>query len=271
VSEPGIEGEVRWQALRRQDVLAAAEQDAVVVQPMGTIEQHGAHLPLDTDAFTAEAVAVRAARAAPFPVLVAPTVWWGVSEYWMEFGGTIALRPEALVDLLTDIVGSIGRNGFRRVLLLNGHAGNAAAMHATAVRLLRSDVRVVGMNYWDPVRDLLRAKSEADHGMIGHAGEIETSLQLALRPEAVRRDLMPAEGDETGLPRSALPAAWAEVVVAPPDPAAESPTGVYGVARAARAEFGTEIVELASARLVEFLRVFRRLPPRGPLPGGRAR
>ena len=268
---PGIGGEVRWQALRRQDVRAAAERDAVVIQPLGTIEQHGPHLPLDTDSFSAETVAIRAAEAAPFPVLVAPTVWWGVSEYWMEFGGTIALRPEVLVDLLAEIVSSIGRNGFRRLLLLNGHAGNAAAMHATAVRSLGSEVRVVGMNYWNLAREVMRERSVADHGIIGHAGEIETSLQLALRPDLVRRDLMPTDQTETALPRSVLPQEWAEIVVMTPDPAAESPSGIYGVASAARAEFGAELVEVAAARLVGFLRVFRDLPPRGPVSGSEER
>ena len=265
---PGIDGEVRWQALRRQDVRAAAEQGAVVIQPIGTVEQHGDHLPLDTDSFTAEVVALRGARATPFPVLVTPTVWWGVSEYWMEFGGTLAPRPEVLVDLLSEIVGSIGRNGFSRVLLLNGHAGNAAAMHATTVRMLRSGVRVVGMNYWSLAREVLREKSVADPGVIGHAGEVETSLQLALRPDAVRRDLMPSDPATTAFPRSVWPAEWAEIVVQPPDPMAESPTGVCGVPAAARAELGAEMLEIAAARLVEFLRVFRELPPRQPLPGG---
>ncbi len=267
MTEPGIDGEVRWQALRRQDVRVAAARNAVVIQPIGTIEQHGAHLPLDTDSFTAEAIALRAAGAASFPVLVTPTVWWGVSEYWMEFGGTLALRPEVLVDLLAEIAASIGRNGFRRLLLLNGHAGNTAAMHAVAVRLLRSDVRVLGLNYWSLARHLLLEKSVTDQGIIGHAGEVETSLQLALRPDLVRRDLMPRDPTETSLPRSVLPPEWAELAVMPPDPTAESPTGVYGVATSARAEFGAEIIEVATTRLVELLRIVREMPPRQPPSG----
>lgn len=259
----GIDGEIRWQRLRREDVLAAARRDAVIVQPIGSIEQHGPHLPLDTDSYTSEAVALRAAAAAPFPVLILPTVWWGVSEYWMGFGGTIALQPAVLADLLTDILGGVARNGFRRALLLNGHAGNAGTMHTVAVRLLGRGLKVVGLNYWALVRDLLKEKSRADGGSIGHAGEVETSLQLALRADLVRADLAPREGTE--MPRSTL-GEWSELVVAAPDPALESPLGVYGAAATASASFGQEILEQATSRLVELLDDFRNVPvsPAGP-------
>jgi creatinine amidohydrolase len=262
----GIDGETRWQRLRREDVLEAARRDAVIVQPIGSIEQHGPHLPVDTDSYTSEAIALRAAAAAPFPVLVLPTVWWGVSEYWMGFGGTIALQPGVLADLLTDILGGVVRNGFRRALLLNGHGGNPATMHTVAVRLLGRGLKVVGINYWALVRDLLKEKSRADGGSIGHAGEVETSLQLALRADLVRAKLAPREGTE--MPRSAL-GKWAELVVAAPDPALESPLGVYGAPAAASASFGEEILERATSRLVELLDDFRNLPvsPAGPSSG----
>jgi creatinine amidohydrolase len=263
----GIDGETRWQRLRREDVLVAARRDAVIVQPIGSIEQHGPHLPLDTDSYTSEAIALRAAAAAPFPVLVLPTVWWGVSEYWMGFGGTIALQPSVLADLLTDILGAVARNGFRRALLLNGHGGNPGTMHTVAVRLLGRGLKVVGLNYWSLVRDLLEEKSRADGGSIGHAGEVETSLQLALRADLVRPDLAPGEGTE--MPRSAL-GKWAELVVATPDPALESPLGVYGAAAAASAAFGEEILEQATSRLVQLLDDFRIVPvsPASPLSEG---
>lgn len=254
----GIAGEVRWQLLTREDIRAAAQQQAVVIQPIGSIEQHGPHLPLDTDAFSSQAIAWKAAQAAPLPVLVTPTVWWGVSEYWMGFRGTLPLRPDLLVDLLAEIVGGIGRNGFRRVLLLNGHAGNTSAMHAVAVRCLASGMRVVGMNYWMLAQDLLQEKSRTDSGLIGHAGEIETALQLALRPETVRAELVPEVG--TDLPRSVVTPRWAEIAIVPPHPEVESPTGVYGTPAAGRTEFGAEIVELATNRLVEFLGTLQRVP-----------
>lgn len=265
----GVGGETRWQRLRREDVLAAARADAVIVQPVGSIEQHGPHLPLDTDSFTSEAIALRAAAAAPFPVLVLPTVWWGVSEYWMGFGGTIALQPGVLADLLADILGAVARNGFRRALLLNGHGGNPGTMHTVAVRLLGRGVKVVGVNYWALVRDLLTEKSRADRGSIGHAGEVETSLQLALRPDLVRADLAPREGTE--VPRSALGKKWGDILIAPPDPGVESPLGVYGAAAAASASFGEEILEMATSRLVELLSDLRTVPvalPAGPPPEG---
>jgi creatinine amidohydrolase len=253
-----VSKEVRWQLLTREDVRAAALEQAVVVQPMGSIEQHGPHLPVDTDSASSEAIALKAARLAPFPVLIAPTVWWGVSDYWMRFGGTITVRHESLVDLLADIVAAVGRNGFRRVLLLNGHAGNSSVMYTVGMRFLTGDIKVVGLNYWMLVSDFLRDNCRSDQGMIGHAGEVETSLQLALRPEVVQAVLIPQVG--TDLPRSVFGNRWREATITPPHPEAESPTGVYGRPAAARREFGLEILEAAAGQLVEFLDAFRRMP-----------
>lgn len=253
-----VSREVRWQLLTREDVRAEAREQAIVVQPMGSIEQHGLHLPVDTDSASSEAIALKAARQAPFPVLVAPTVWWGVSEYWMPFGGTLTVRHELLVDLVAEIVTAVGRNGFRRVLLLNGHAGNTAVMHAVAMRFLAGGIKVVGLNYWMLVQDLLRANCRSDQGMIGHAGEVETSLQLALRPEGVRSELIPQGG--TDMPSSVFGDRWREATIAPPQPETESPTGVYGRPAAARREFGVEILEAAASQLVEFLDAFRQVP-----------
>lgn len=254
----GVANEVRWHLLTREDVRAAAQAQAIVVQPLGSIEQHGPHLPVDTDCSISEAIALKAAQLARFPVLVAPTVWWGVSEYWMRFGGTLTLRHELLIDLVAEIVGAVGRNGFRRVLLLNGHAGNTAAMHGVAMRFVSGGMKVVGLNYWVLAEDLLRAKSRSDQGRIGHAGEVETSLQLALGADAVRRERIPKDG--TDLPRSVFGGRWADLMIAAPHPEAESPTGVYGRPTAARREFGLEILKVAAGRLVEFLDEFRKVP-----------
>jgi creatinine amidohydrolase len=249
---------VRWQDLTREEVRSAAAAGAVIVQPMGSIEQHGPHLPVDTDAFTAERVAVRAAQQAETPTLVTPTVWWGASEYWMEFGGTLPLRPELLVELLSELVDGMARNGFRRVLLLNGHAGNVSAMHAVAMRHLRREVRVVGLNYWSLAAETLKQHSRTDRGRIGHAGEIETSLQLALRPEAVRSAQIPAELQT--LPPTLLPADIADMAVVPPDPAHDTLGGIWGVPSAASPALGTAILDATIERLVAFLQVFATTP-----------
>lgn len=250
---------VRWQSLRRVDIARLAAEDATVVVPTGSIEQHGDHLPLDTDSLTAETVALLAAERVRSPIVVAPTVWWGVSGYWMGFPGTIPLSPSLLESLLVEIVSAISAHGFRRVLLLNGHAGNTGALQGTCVRMAAQGVRICAAHYWSFAGDALAALSTVDAGRIGHAGEIETSLQLHLRPDRVGP--LPADGAATRMPRSALPAAFADAMISAPDPATESPTGVYGDPSGATAELGAAALERIVDGLVTFLEAYRDSPP----------
>jgi creatinine amidohydrolase len=249
---------VRWQALRRGDVAALARAGAVAVVPIGSVEQHGDHLPLDTDSYTAAAVAHRAGEAARFPVVVAPTVWWGVSGYWMGFPGTIAISPGTLEALLVEICSSIAAHGFPRIVLLNGHAGNTGALHASCTRLAADGIRAAGVHYWQLAASELERLCTMDAGVIGHAGEIETSLQLHLRPDAVGP--LPSEGHGTRMPRSVLPPTFAGVAMMPPDPPSESPTGVYGDPSVASAELGARALDAIVERLVELLAAFRETP-----------
>jgi creatinine amidohydrolase len=247
-----------WQGLRRGDVGRLASSPPPVIVPLGSIEQHGDHLPLDTDSYTAQAVALEVADRASFPVLVAPTIWWGVSGYWMRFPGTIAIAPATLETLLVDISTSIAAHGFRRILLLNGHAGNAGALHGTCVRVAAMGVRIAGLNYWALAQTELERLSVSDGGRIGHAGEIETALQLHLRPDHV--GTLPPASAATGLPRSILPGPFGDVAVMAPDPSAESPTGVYGNPDTATAEVGAAAFAAVVDGIIAFLDAFRIVP-----------
>src|SRR3954447_26999723 len=123
---------VLWQKQRREQVAAAARRGGggaaaagrggLVTRPPGAVEQHGPHLPLDTDSFSAFAIAVRAAALVErFPALVLPPIWWGLSPYWMVFPGTLTLRPETLLDVIEDLSRSVAQHGFRKLVILNGH------------------------------------------------------------------------------------------------------------------------------------------------------
>jgi creatinine amidohydrolase len=181
---PRTEGKVLWQEMLRHELLDASARGAVVIVPVGSIEQHGPHLPLDVDVSVPYHLAVRAAvRCADLPVLVAPPVTFGVAHYKMGEPGTISVRLESFLALLCDVARSIWKNGFRRIILLNGHGGNIHPVGATAVKLSEEDVWTLPLTYWQMVPDELAGWGEADAGSIGHAGEWETSLQLALRPQ----------------------------------------------------------------------------------------
>lgn len=157
--------------------------DALVVVPIGATEQHGPHLPTGTDALVAEAIAWRGAQAAvgrsSRPLVVAPTIAYGVSAHHLPFGGTLSLRPATALAVLADVFGSVAAQGGRRVVVVNGHGGNIGICHAAAADAAASLGLAVGhLDYWRLAED------EDDVPVPGHAGAFETSLMLALAPEA---------------------------------------------------------------------------------------
>jgi creatinine amidohydrolase len=158
-----------------------AVRAAVLLVPLGSCEQHGPHLPLDTDARIAEAVARTAAGAAarhtsgPLagpPVVVAPTLAFGASGEHQDFPGTLSIGTVALERVLVELGRSATAAGFPAVVFVCAHGGNAPAVHAAVARL-RAEGRTASV--WFP--DLA--------GGDAHAGRTETSLLLALAPDLV--------------------------------------------------------------------------------------
>ncbi|HSA79682.1 MAG TPA: creatininase family protein, partial [Geminicoccaceae bacterium] len=144
--------DVRWDHLTAEQLrLLAAAPEVIVVVPVAAMEQHGPHLPVMVDSLLCSAVAERAARQvfAQRPVVVAPTVWSGLSEHHMPFGGTISLDFATFSALLGGICGSLQRHGFRRILLLNGHGGNDAALRVFVEQASPASTAVLAtVNYW---------------------------------------------------------------------------------------------------------------------------
>jgi mycofactocin precursor peptide peptidase len=214
---------------------------ALLVVPLGSVEQHGHHLPLSTDTSVACAVAESAIDAFD-GALLAPALAYGASGEHEGFPGTISIGTEALTGLLVEYGRSAGRWA-GRVLLVNGHGGNHEALRA-AVPLLRSEGRDVA---WFPC------------GVTGgdaHAGRTETSLMLHVEPEAVRAASAVA-GVTTPIGRL-LPRLRAEGVVG------VSPTGVLGDPAGASAFEGAALVDELVQRLVAAGRSWR-VDPAGRL------
>ncbi len=182
--------EVLWQKLRRTEFEKAVEADAVVIIPVGSTEQHGHHLPINTDANCCFTIAQRAAQAIDdFPVLVLPPVWTGYSPHHMAHLGTITLKYHTFVEMLTQIATSIYAHGFKKILFLNGHGGNSPVIAAMRTKLAAEEgVSAIGFNYWEipsVPEQIMKIVSQSDKGFAGHSGEMETSLQLYLQPELV--------------------------------------------------------------------------------------
>jgi creatinine amidohydrolase len=254
--------EVRWQKQRRGQIAAAAAAGATIVQPIGAIEQHGPHLPLDTDSAAVAEVCERAARrAAGPPALVLPTIAWGLSPYWLPFPGTLSLRPETILALVSDIGASVARHGFRRLVIVNGHGGNAGIVAVCATLLADHGLRATSLSWWSLLGAELASLAPGDAGHIGHAGQTETSVQLAVQPEYV--DHAAVDASQCGDLAAMRSAPFAGVGYAPPLPEVEAPHGVYGDAPAATAEIGAAVLDRAAERLAAFLADFAAepLPP----------
>ena len=154
----------------------------VVIIPVGSIEQHGYHLPLGTDSYVAQGLAEEAAAKAG--VVVTPPIWFGWCPHHMALPGSVSVRAEVLIEYLYDIIESLHAHGFRKFVLLNGHRiVNIAWMQIAAQRAQsKLSVKVV---IFDPAymsKDLI---AELGYGPVGHADEIETSHLMHLHPELV--------------------------------------------------------------------------------------
>ena len=180
---------VLWQQMRRGEFETIVSEDGIAIIPVGSTEQHGEHLPINTDTNCCFTIAVRAAESIDdFPVVVLPPVWSGYSPHHMSFPGTITLEFHTFVDVLTQIAAAVSAHGFRKIILLNGHGGNAAIVAAMRNKLMaEKGITVLGYTYWElpSVAEEMKRVSESDKGFIGHASEMETSMQLHLQPELV--------------------------------------------------------------------------------------
>jgi creatinine amidohydrolase/Fe(II)-dependent formamide hydrolase-like protein len=118
---------VMWKELTAEDLRAKAASDAIVVLPVASMEQHGPHLPVGVDTILCEGVCKAGAEkvATDLPVVVAPTLWCGMAEHHMAFGGTFTFDIPTYRAVLLAFLNSIDRHGFKRVLIVNGHGGNS--------------------------------------------------------------------------------------------------------------------------------------------------
>jgi creatinine amidohydrolase len=168
---------------------------STVVVPFGAFEQHGPHLPLDTDAVLGDRLGPLVAER--LDAFCAPTVRLGCSQHHLAFAGTLSLRPETLQMIVHDVIDSLTRHGFRRVVLLPTHGGNESPLREAAATIEHDGVKIVVPSLRAAVRALVtvaRARGVSPGEAGGHAGELETSLMLALAPRLVRSDAVTEPG-----------------------------------------------------------------------------
>jgi creatinine amidohydrolase len=247
-----------WPEVERE----LAEGTRTVLIPVGTTEQHGEHMPLDTDCFIARGLALRCAEAADAEgvrVLVAPTINVSLSWYHMQFPGAIRLKTATFLAVFDDVCDSLAHHGFRNLIAVNGHGGNAAALTvAINSHLERTGRRVMLFGWWDLGADVL---AEIEGPKI-HAEEAETSIAMALG-QRVLTDRLARDAYDRGAAVRDAGLQWTSLgkyglthagpgVVVPMDMLRDiTPTGVVGDATRARPETGERLLEAVIPRMVQ--------------------
>jgi creatinine amidohydrolase len=192
----GDESALQLRKMTWPEVAEAAREARVALIPVGSIEQHGPHLPLDLDLLTAEYLALEGARAATRLIgrraaVIAPSIpFGGPTRGMIEWPGTLPFRPATFVDAFCDIAQGLARSGFHAIAAVNGCYGNVGSLDEARRRLegegLASVIALIG-SVWED-RDTIARVRESGPGGTGHACEVETSLALVLCPERVHMD-----------------------------------------------------------------------------------
>jgi creatinine amidohydrolase len=180
--------EILLERLSWPEVRNVASGESSVVIPVGSIEQHGPHLPLLVDAAIARLVSEAAARKVcdQISVIVAPTLVYGLSEEHMGFPGTVTVCIKTFMDMAKEVVVSLTQHGFERFLFLNAHAGNIEALKLVARSVRKRHKCLVAVSsYWEIAYEGLLPLRRGRGGGPSHGGEEETSLMLYLQPDLV--------------------------------------------------------------------------------------
>jgi len=185
------------------EVREAVAENRVAVLPVGTIEQHGPHLPLITDVATASEMSRRAVAQIPKEAVLMPSVFYAFNEHHLDFPGTIAVRGETFINYVTDIGKSLAHHGFRKILLVNGHGSNVPFLDIVARNVTNQTPAICAMaSWWSLIpKQLFKDLRESEFpGGMAHGCELETSVLMYLRGDLVQMDKaardIPAERTE---------------------------------------------------------------------------
>lgn len=175
-------GELTWPEAEKR-----FKEVDVALLPVGAIEQHGPHLPLDTDSFDADYLARQVAATCSDPKpLVLPLISYGVSYHHDDFSGTISITNETLSRMVYEIGMGAARNGIKKLLIINAHGGNDPTLNFAA-QMINRDARIfVGVDSGETSDVDIYSMIDTPNDV--HAGEIETSTTLAVRPHLVQMD-----------------------------------------------------------------------------------
>ncbi len=254
-------GELTWPQVKE-----AAESGKVAVVPVATIEDHGLHLPVDTDVLLCTEVCERAVKLASDRAVLVPPINHGFSPHHMDFPGALTIGADTFIKYCVDVCRSLTHHGFRRILIVNGHGSNTPFVDIIArLTVVETGALVAAVNYWNApgVHAAAEALRESDLvGGMNHACEFETSIYLALRPDLV--DMSKAVRELSHEPTRNY---WTDLVggdgplVMMEHWSALSQSGVMGDPTKASAEKGVTLLAAAADGIVELIDEMRDRRP----------
>ncbi len=236
--------------------------DRIFIVPLGSLEQHGKHLPVFTDSLIVGHVADRVEELCTGKIVMLPVQWLGHSPHHRRFG-CVSLDLGPYVEMIRGMCRSLVAIGARRILLLNGHGGNDIPCKA-ALRELKSefeslkDLYIVYATYWNLAAAEFTAIRESPPGGMGHACEMETSIMLAQHPDLVDMSQAVRGGpsEERGYRTIDMLKSEPYFLIAEFDEFSD--TGVIGMPDFATVEKGAQFLEAAAQGVVRFLDEFAR-------------
>jgi creatinine amidohydrolase len=265
---PSVLEQYRYDHLTWPEINEAAALKKIIVLPIAAIQQQGPHLPVDADELIVTTLALEAGRRRPSDILVAPTINYSYCREAMDFPGTVSVAANTFMDYCVAVVKGFAYHGFGHILLLNGFVANDNLVEFIGRQINLETQSLCASITWTRLLTIEPAFNaswrETPYPGASHAGELETSLYLALDPNSVDlqnvADYMPSPEpierftfeDSFGAGAAYLPG-WTS---------ARSPNGVRGQPSKASAEKGRRIFEEAVGQLLAVLAEFRERPKR---------
>lgn len=250
-----------------QQIWTRTEENSrkVIIAPLGSLEQHGHHLPMLTDTMIVSEVARRAEAVLGDEALFLPTLWVGASDHHRAMPGTVSIGNNHYVALLEDMMESLIGGGFRRIFLLNGHGGNITpgrqALYNVQLRHRdKPELYLAFSSWWAIAAEQVAAIQGLEAKSVTHACEQETSMLLRIHPELVEMDK--ATGTNFSFPsdfycpdfstpsRVDVPRAFDQL----------SKTGAFGHPEIATVEKGEALFSAAVGEVIKFVREFAGWP-----------
>ncbi|QQE79780.1 creatininase family protein [Alicyclobacillus sp. SO9] len=254
-------GEMTWPEIKQ-----VIKEDRVAVVPVAMIEEHGYHLPVNTDLVLADEIARRAGEKSPGEIVVVPPIIHGYAPHQMDFPGVISITAETFIRYVVDVCNSLAHQGFKRILLFNGHGSNVSLLQVAARQTILAypDVMCAAISHWDlkPVVEVANKNRRSENpGGINHAGELETAMYLAIRDDLVKMDLARRDLDKYEQEKyfwlDLVGSGDGKPVVMMPYWSSISETGVLGDPTCATKAFGEMLMNAAVDGLVEFVSIYK--------------